>query len=124
VIGRQVHGRGGGCEVGQATVELAVTLPFLALLLLAVVQVVLIGRSQLMLQSGVREAARQCAVSPSCDGEAIVRVHTDLNAVVSVSLGADVAVHATADVPIIIPGLKQFSGLSVSADAVMRSEDQ
>jgi Flp pilus assembly pilin Flp len=109
-------------ESGQATVELAVILPFIALLLLVVIQVVLIGRSQLVLQNGVREAARQCAVSPNCDGESIVRSHTGLEALVSVTIGTEVQIQATAEVPIIIPGLKQSTSLSVSANAVMRSE--
>jgi Flp pilus assembly protein TadG len=110
-----------GKESGQATVELALTLPFIALLMLAVIQVVLIGRSQLALQSGVREAARACAVNSGCDAAGIVSATSGLNANVSSSIGGDVTVIADAMVPIIIPGLSQLK-LTVDAQAVMRAE--
>lgn len=49
---------------GQATVELALTLPFIALALLLVVQVLLIAEGQLAVQHAAREAARVAAVDP------------------------------------------------------------
>ncbi len=109
-------------ERGQATVEFAVVLPLVALLLLTVAQVVVVGRAQLVLQSAVREAARACAVNPACGGEAIVRSHTNMEVDVSVAIGVDVTVHAVADVPVLVPGLRAVGGLSVSASATMRSE--
>jgi Flp pilus assembly pilin Flp len=118
MIGRQDHAQ----ERGQATVEFAVVLPLVALLLLTVAQVVVVGRAQLVLQSAVREAARACAVNPSCGGEAIVRAHTNMEVDVSVAVGIDVTVQAIADVPVIVPGLRAVGGLSVSASATMRSE--
>ena len=48
---------------GQATVELALSLPLVCLLLCAVVQVVEIGRDQLAVQLAAREAARAAAVA-------------------------------------------------------------
>ena len=49
-------------EEGQAALELALTLPLLALLLLAVVQVALVVRDQVLVVHAAREAARAAAV--------------------------------------------------------------
>ncbi|MGH9165866.1 MAG: TadE/TadG family type IV pilus assembly protein, partial [Acidimicrobiales bacterium] len=54
--------RGGG---GQATVELALALPLVALLLLVVVQLGLVVRDQVLVVHAGREAARRAAVDPS-----------------------------------------------------------
>lgn len=51
-------------ERGQAAVELALGLPLLAVLALALVQVGLVVRDQVLLTHAVREAAREAAVSP------------------------------------------------------------
>ncbi len=48
---------------GQATVELALVLPLICLLLCAIVQVAVIGRDQLAVQLAAREAARAAAVA-------------------------------------------------------------
>lgn len=53
------RGRG---ESGQATVELALALPLLAVLLLALVQVGLVVRAHVLVGHAVREAARAAAV--------------------------------------------------------------
>lgn len=50
-------------EVGQSSVELALSLPLLFLLLMALLQVVVIGRDQVQLTHAAREAAREAAVS-------------------------------------------------------------
>lgn len=55
---------------GQATVELALCLPLLCLLLLGVVQVAVVIRDQLAVQSAAREAARAAAVSAEPNGSA------------------------------------------------------
>ncbi|HET8618513.1 MAG TPA: TadE family type IV pilus minor pilin [Acidimicrobiales bacterium] len=47
---------------GQATVELALLLPFVALLLLAFVQAIVVARDQLLVTHAAREAARAAAV--------------------------------------------------------------
>lgn len=118
------HGESGtsGQEDGQATVEFAVVLPLVAVLILLVVQVVLVGRAQLVLQSAVREAARACAVDPGCNAPAIVSAHTEMMVDVETSGGTDFTVRASAQVPIIVPGFRSLGGLSVSASATMRSE--
>jgi len=54
---------------GQATVELALVLPAVAAALLAVVQVGLVVRDQVLVVHAAREAARAAAVDPS-DGAA------------------------------------------------------
>ena len=53
----------GAGDSGQATVELALALPLLALLALALVQVGLVVRDQVLVVHAAREAARQAAVS-------------------------------------------------------------
>ncbi len=50
-------------DKGQATVELALALPLLCLLLLGMVQVAVIGRGQLAVQLAAHEAVRAAAVS-------------------------------------------------------------
>jgi len=52
-----------GSDRGQATVELALALPLVCLLLCAVVQVVEVGRDQLAVQLAAREAARAAAMA-------------------------------------------------------------
>ena len=56
---------------GQATVELALALPFLTAALLLVVQVLVVARAQLVVQHAAREAARAAAGDP--DEAAAVR---------------------------------------------------
>ena len=57
---------GRGIE-GQAAVELALALPLVALLLLAVVQLGFLVRDQVLVVHAAREAVRQAAVDPSTD---------------------------------------------------------
>ena len=52
---------------GQAAVELALVLPLVALVLLAVVQVGLVVRDQVLVVHAAREAAREAAVEPAPD---------------------------------------------------------
>ncbi len=49
-------------STGQATVELVLALPLVVLVLLAVIQVALVARTQLVLVHAAREAARAAAV--------------------------------------------------------------
>ena len=53
---------------GQATVELALGLPFLCVLVLAAVQVAVIARDHLAVQLAAREAARAASVAASATG--------------------------------------------------------
>lgn len=52
---------------GQASVELALVLPLVVLLLLAVVQLGLLVRDQILVVHAAREAAREAAVDPAAD---------------------------------------------------------
>ena len=54
-------GRRGG-QAGQAAVELALVLPFVAVLLLLLVQVGLLARDQVLVVHAAREGAREAAV--------------------------------------------------------------
>ena len=54
-----------GGAAGQGTVELALTLPLVALLLVLVLQVGLVARDQLLVVHAAREAARAAAVAES-----------------------------------------------------------
>lgn len=51
-------------DEGQAAVELALVLPLLVVLLLALVQVVLVARDQILVVHAARAGARQAAVDP------------------------------------------------------------
>ena len=51
-------------DSGQATVELALVLPLLAVLMLALIQAVVLARDQLLVTHAAREAARAAAVDP------------------------------------------------------------
>jgi Flp pilus assembly protein TadG len=55
---------------GQATVELALLLPVVAVLLLAVLQVGLVGRDVVLVTHAAREAARAAAVDDDPDAPA------------------------------------------------------
>ena len=54
-------------EQGQAAVELALILPLVFALLLALVQVGLVVRDQVLVVHAAREAAREAAVDPSTE---------------------------------------------------------
>lgn len=49
-------------DAGQAAVELALTLPLVALLLLGLAQITLVARDQLLVVHAAREGAREAAV--------------------------------------------------------------
>ena len=72
-MNREWHG--GTADRGQATVELALALPMVCLLLLDMVQVAVIGRDQLAVQLAAREAARAAAVSAQPVGAGIAAAH-------------------------------------------------
>lgn len=56
-----------GREAGQASVELALLLPLVVLLLLAVLQVGLVARDVVLVTHAAREAARAAATDPHPD---------------------------------------------------------
>ena len=61
--GTDAGGRATG-ELGQAATELALVLPLLTTLLLAIVQVTLVARDQILVVHAARAAAREAAVDP------------------------------------------------------------
>jgi len=66
VTGRYRSTRPGrGTHRGQATVELALGLPVVCLVVLLVLQLALVGRDALLVHHAAREAARAAAVEPS-----------------------------------------------------------
>jgi Flp pilus assembly protein TadG len=54
---------GNRLERGQATVELALVLPVVVLLLMILIQAALVAKDQLLVQHAAREAARSAATS-------------------------------------------------------------
>lgn len=94
-----------GCDAaGQATVEFALVLPVLMLVILLVFQVVLIGKDQLLVIHAAREAARAASVGADADAAAR-RVLPGAQVRVSggASVGAPVAVEVIAVSPTALP---------------------
>jgi hypothetical protein len=113
---------------GQATVELALVLPLVCLLLLAVVQVGVIVHTQLVVVHAAREGARAAAVDPhpaAAELAVVVGAPLDRNGltVLERDLGDRVEVQVryrlTADVPLIGA---LIGHIDLSARAVMRRE--
>lgn len=69
-----------GDDRGQATVELALAFPLVVVMVLAVVQVALVGRDQVAVELAAREAARAASVSadPHDAAQAAARATTSL----------------------------------------------
>lgn len=65
----------GNVDRGQASVELALSLPMLCLLLLGAVQVAVVSRGQLAVQLAAHQAARAAAVSAEPETAAIAAAH-------------------------------------------------
>ena len=109
-------------EQGQAATELALVVPFLVLLLLAVVQVTLVARDQVLVVHAAREAAREAAVGEEGrSGLKLDRLGTDTsqNGGVPVIVTVRVVYRAPTDVPLIGPLLPD---VEVRAKATMRRE--
>jgi Flp pilus assembly protein TadG len=117
---------------GQATVELALVLPLVALVLLLVLQVGLVVRDRLLVAHAAREAARAAAVTDDGRGSAARRAAERAGSLDDGRLEVTVAdggtgdtVTATAryvsatDVPIV--GLL-LPDVTLEADATMRAE--
>jgi Flp pilus assembly protein TadG len=113
---------------GQATVEMALAFPLIALMLLAVVQVTLVARDQIAVIHAAREGARAAALSGAGpgDGFAAARSATALDRarlVISVTRGPDVRVtvryRSRTDVAIVG---RLLGDVTVQATATMRAE--
>ena len=89
---------------GQATVELALSLPFVAAALLLVVQVALVAHDQLLVTHAAREAARAAAVGappPPLDRLDPARVQVEYDQVGAGLVRVRVRYQAPTDVPIV-----------------------
>jgi Flp pilus assembly protein TadG len=116
---------------GQATVELALCLPILALVLAAVVEVGVIASDQARLWHAAREAARVAIVDPNQGAAVAAAQYGGLRPLqVSISprptyrvqgrpLTVSVSYHPQGGVPVVD---RLLSGLELKADATMRIE--
>lgn len=123
--------RRGREDGGQASVELALVLPLVMLLLLAMVQLGLLVRDQILVVHAAREAAREAAVDPAADAprRAAVASSTLSDArltVTSTGRGApgsrvrvEVAYRASTGVPLLGAAV---GDLTLRASATMRVE--
>ena len=122
--------RGPGCprnDRGQATVELALALPLVAVLALLLVEGALVGRDQLAVIHAAREAARSASVDPDPRAAAEAARRVLPGAVVDVGVRpppgqpvtVSVSYRSPTDVPLVGPLLP---APRLSARAVMRVE--
>ena len=113
-----------GCDRGQATVEFALVLPLLVLVLAGVVWVGNIMLTQVRLEHAAREGARVAAVEPARASSVATAAVGRTMPSASTNIGFDgdyvvVTVTKTVDgVPFIGVGAR-----TLEADAVMRRED-
>lgn len=113
---------------GQATVELALVLPLVCLLLLAVVQVGLVVHAQLVVVHAAREGARAAAVDehPLAAQVAVVAgapLDQDRVVVTTDSVGERVRVEVTYEYSTEVPLVGALMpDLDLSATATMRRE--
>lgn len=116
---------------GQATVELALLLPFLVLLMVAVVQVAVFARAQVLVVHAAREGARAAAVDSdrSAVEQAVReagplapdRLRTEMTNRGAPGTRVTVRVHYFA--PVHIPILRRFlKGVTLTAQVTMRVE--
>lgn len=118
-------------DEGQAAVELALVLPLVVLLLLAVVQVALVVRDQVLAVHAAREGAREAAVNDRPDAAARgvlassrldptrVRVNTQRPRAANGRVRVEVTYRSRTDVPLIGPMLPD---VTVHSSAAMRQE--
>jgi Flp pilus assembly protein TadG len=115
-------------ERGQAALELALCLPILALLLLALVQVGLVVRDQVAVVHAAREGARAAAVTGAGPSDAVAAAHgaVRLDAgrlAVDAARGDVVRVTVRYRAPTDVPLVGRLIGdVSLRATAVMRAE--
>lgn len=122
---------GVGRDRGQSSVEVALLLPLVAVLLLAVVQVGLVVRDQVLVVHAAREAARAAAVDPA-EGAArdaaeaataLAPARLDVSVTDRGDPGSRVAVAVTYASPTVVPLVGRLLGdVTVTARATMRVE--
>lgn len=112
---------------GQATVELALVLPFLCTFLLALAQVALVARDQVRAVHAAREAVREASVGAGAERIAAAAERVLPGARVGVTAASatgepvvvDVVYHARTTLPLVGP---LFPDVDLHAAATMRSE--
>lgn len=118
-------------DEGQSAVELALVLPLIALVLLAVVQVGLLVRDQVLVVHAAREAARQAAVSADPDsarraavtGSGLDGDHLDVTESGRGGPGSHVRVEIRYRSPTQVPLVGAVvAGVTLQASATMRVE--
>jgi hypothetical protein len=100
---------------GQATVELALTLPLITLLLMLGVDAALLVRGQLVAVQISREAARHAAVGEPWSAPLPARVDITRS-------GDLIRVHTVVVHRIVTPGVSVLGPVQLRAEAVMRAE--
>jgi Flp pilus assembly protein TadG len=118
-------------QAGQAAVELALVLPFLAVLLLLLVQVGMLVRDQVLVVHAAREGAREAAVEPAAGaareaalaGSGLEPGRLDVDVTGRGGPGSRVKVTATYRSPTAIPLIGAAMGdIRLEASATMRVE--
>jgi len=118
-------------DAGQATVELALILPLVMLLLLALIQAAVVARDQLLVIHAAREAAREAAVdadpaAPARAARAAAPLDPDRLSVTTSgrgAVGSDVTVTVRYRPPNRLPVVGRLLGdLTLHGEATMRVE--
>ncbi|HMS25381.1 MAG TPA: pilus assembly protein [Acidimicrobiia bacterium] len=112
---------------GQATVEVALLIPFLALFLLLIVQVALIAREHVLVAQAARSAARELSVNSNHENAITVAQRSAPGARIDISRPStpgqylSVTVHETVKSSLPLIGIV-FPDVTVSSQVVMRVE--
>ena len=123
--------RRGRADEGQASVELALVLPLVVTLLLAVVQLGLLVRDQILVVHAAREAVREAAVDPAADAprkaalasSTLDESRMTVTATGRGATGSRVRVEVAYRAPTAVPLLGSTLGdLTLRASATMRVE--
>ena len=118
-------------QSGQSTVELALCLPFVAILLAVVVQVGVVARDHVRVWHAAREGARVAAVDPDAAAVAQAAESSGLEPltvsiepeVIERRQGEPVTVHVAYAPSLRLPVIgRWFENLTLDADASMRIE--
>ncbi len=128
---RRGSGRRQRREAGQATVELALTLPLVVMFSLIVIQAALVGKDLLLVHHAAREGARAAAVDPTpaaaqagaVGGARLDRGRLRVSLSGGTSEGDAATVRVTYASPTNVPLVGAFVGdITLTADVTMRVE--
>lgn len=113
-------------ERGSAVVEFALVVPLVLLLVLAVVEVAVIARTQLEVVQAAREGAREAATSPE-PARAVAAARAVVGSEARVTVRRPAVVGRMARVTVVVPhrvGLPLLGGVTIDlrATAAMRVE--